>query len=92
MGRNPAYEVQPFNTFREILAHRAVEFEKLVLLLHGDTHKFRFDKPLNMTDGGDRVENVYRLEVFGAPTMGWIEVGIDPNSASVFSVTPITVF
>ena len=86
MERNPAYSVQPFAAFQETLARRAIEFDKPVLLLHGDTHTFRFDQPLNAPEGGGRVDNVYRLEVFGAPSMGWVEVSIDPSSASVFQV------
>lgn len=86
--QNSDYEVQPFEAFKETLARRAMEFEKPVLLLHGDTHTFRFDQPLNAPDGGGLVENVYRLEVFGAPALGWVRVSVDPGGSAVFSIEP----
>lgn len=91
MESNPDYEVQPFDAFRETLALRAMEFEKPVLLLHGDTHTFRFDQPLNVPGTNNRVENVYRLEVFGAPALGWINVSVDPASPGVFSIQPLLI-
>ncbi len=85
---NPAYDIQPFADFQETLARRAIEFGKPILLLHGDTHTFRFDRPLTLPETGERVENVFRLEVFGAPTVGWVEVNVNTNSADVFSISP----
>jgi hypothetical protein len=85
---NPDYETQPFSAFQEALAQRALEFGKPVLLLHGDTHTFRFDRPLTIPGSGDLVENLYRLEVFGAPALGWVEVEVDTASTGVFSVRP----
>lgn len=85
---NPAYDIQPFADFQETLARRAIEFGKPILLLHGDTHTFRFDRPLTLPETGERVENVFRLEVFGAPTVGWMEVNVNTNSADVFSISP----
>ena len=83
---DPAYDIQPFADFQETLARRAIEFGKPILLLHGDTHTFRFDRPLTLPETGERVENVFRLEVFGAPTVGWVNVNTD--SADVFSISP----
>lgn len=85
---NADYSVQPFTNFLETLARRAEEYGKPVLLIHGDSHTFRFDRPLRNFDTGAIVENVYRLEVFGAPETGWVEVVVDPEAPAVFSIRP----
>src|SRR5581483_12479920 len=55
-----------------------------VLLVHGDTHFFKLDKPLMQQ--ADLLENFTRLETFGSPNVHWVRVTVDPASRSVFSV------
>jgi hypothetical protein len=66
------------------------DFRKPVVLVHGDSHYFRVDKPLQ--DGQGRfLENFTRVETFGdnAPngdnSVQWVKALIDPQSRDVFA-------
>ena len=72
--------------FREMLAvleQETVAFDKPVVLVHGDSHYFRIDKPL--TRSGRRLENFTRVETFGNPDVHWLRVTVDPNDPNVFT-------
>jgi len=58
-----------------------------VLLIHGDSHVFKIDRPFRKNR--KRVENVMRLEVFGAREMHAVEVTVDPDSADPFGFRPL---
>jgi hypothetical protein len=81
-----------FADFIPALEAEVVAYRKPVLLLHGDTHYFRVDKPLFRTgetspgDRGRQVENFTRVEVFGFPEAHWVRVIVDPDGAGVFTV------
>lgn len=81
-----------FARFLEQLQKRTIAFEKPVLLVHGDSHYFRIDKPM-MREGTkrDSVENFTRLEVFGATNMHALRIDVDPSSAQVFSANQVIV-
>lgn len=81
-----------FARFLEQLQKRTIAFEKPVLLVHGDTHYFRIDKPM-MHEGTkrDSVENFTRLEVFGASNMHALRIDVDPSSPQVFSANQVIV-
>ena len=71
------------------LADEARRYEGEVLLIHGDTHWFRFDRPLVDPYSGQRVQNVTRLEVYGSPFVNWIYVTVNTDGARAqFSATP----
>jgi hypothetical protein len=57
-----------------------------VMLVHGDSHYFRIDKPLLGTNSGRRLENFTRLETFGTDDVHWVRVTIDPKEPEVFVV------
>jgi hypothetical protein len=65
------------------LEQETVAFGKPVVLVHGDSHYFRIDKPL--TRGGRRLENFTRVETFGNPDVHWLRVTVDPNDPNVFT-------
>jgi hypothetical protein len=72
-----------------VLADEARRFEGEVLLIHGDTHWFRFDRPLVDPRSGQKVENVTRLEVYGSPFVNWIYVTVNTDGARAqFSAIP----
>ena len=69
-----------------------------MLLVHGDTHTNRVDKPytgqvgelfgLDVVDGGlgdglTSIPNITRLETFGNPVTGWTRVSVDLNRPEV---------
>jgi hypothetical protein len=75
------------------LRDETVAFRRPVALVHGDSHYFRIDKPLQ--DGqGRRVENFTRVETFGdhqengTNDVNWLKVAVDPESREVFSYQP----
>ena len=73
-----------------LLEKETLAFGKPVVLVHGDSHFFRTDKPLPLRVPGTPVrpsiENFTRRETFGSPNHHWVEVTVDPNDPNVFSV------
>jgi uroporphyrinogen III methyltransferase/synthase len=55
-----------------------------VLLIHGDTHLFRFDQPFSLNRSP--IPNLSRLIVPGANDMRAVRVGVEPGSAQPWSV------
>jgi len=69
------------------LTQLSIEFVKPVLLLHGDTHWFRVDKPLrDPLHPGKFVENFTRVETFGSPFVHWVKVRVDVSMPNVFTI------
>ena len=59
-----------------------------MLVVHGDTHWFRFDKPLVDPRSVRRIDNVTRLEVYGSPFVNWIYVTVTvENGRAKFDAT-----
>ena len=59
------------------------------LLVHGDTHFFKVDKPLY---GPTRIlPNLTRLQTFGSPNMHWVKVNVNPKRPGLFDVEPMMV-
>lgn len=76
-------EKQAFHFFTKQLAKQLKSFHKPVLLIHGDSHYMRIDKP--KLNGKHAPHNFVRLESFGENNQAWIKVTADPNSTQVFS-------
>ena len=78
--------------YRELLAALAREtlgFDGEVLLVHGDTHRYRVDSPLRDPATGGPVANFTRVEVFGSPGMNWVRIRVAEETGRVgFEVTP----
>jgi hypothetical protein len=97
MQGNPGLDGKPrpllrpdgFAGIRALLAREAQAFSRPTLLVHGDTHKFRFDRPLHDPRTRRLLANLARLEVFGTPQLGWVKVGVDLASADLFTVVPL---
>jgi hypothetical protein len=76
--------------FLKKLRELTIAFQKAVVYVHGDSHYFRVDKPLQ-DSSGRRVENFTRIETFGnnAPNgnndVHWVKALVDPNSRDVFA-------
>ncbi len=68
---------------------RGHEAHTSVLLVHGDTHFFKVDKPLYSPDR--LLSNLTRLQTFGSPLIHWVRVTVEPKNANVFSVQPVIV-
>lgn len=59
-----------------------------LLLIHGDTHTYRVDKPLVDPVTGERFEHVTRLESHGSPWLGWTRVDVDSAAPAPFRFQP----
>jgi len=73
-----------------------IDFGKPVVYVHGDSHYFRVDKPLQDRNGL-RIENFTRVETFGdnqqqgVNDVHWVKALVDPESKDVFAFQPQTV-
>ncbi|OZA36287.1 MAG: hypothetical protein B7X87_14300 [Hydrogenophilales bacterium 17-64-34] len=82
---------QGFNAVIERITQHAIAFGKPVLVAHGDSHYFRLDKPYTapiLPSGKGMVENITRVENFGAQDAHWVEVFVNPRDANVFRIEP----
>ncbi len=86
-GDRAQRRVDGFDRFLAALAEEAKAYGKPVLLLHGDSHRFVHDQPL-VDSAGQKVANVTRIETFGSPDVGWVEVVLDPGGATPLRVEP----
>ncbi|MGI8910263.1 MAG: hypothetical protein ACR2JR_06890 [Rubrobacteraceae bacterium] len=79
-----------FTGFRETLRRETIAFGKPVVLVHGDSHYFRIDKPLYAEEGSEdnRVLNFTRVETFGDADVHWVRATVDTRDDEVFSFEP----
>lgn len=77
-----------YGTLRAALARIARNLAKPIVVIHGDTHTYRVDRPLIDSSRGEPFPNVMRIETFGAPTVGAAIVTIDTNAAPPVRVQP----
>jgi hypothetical protein len=79
-----------YQSFLVELRAQTIAFAKPVVYVHGDSHYFRVDKPLQDSTG-KRIENFTRVETFGdnAATgntdVHWVKALVDPKSRDVFA-------
>lgn len=90
MQANPGFELPPdertgFNDTLASLEAHTIAFERPVVLVHGDSHYFRMDKPMIGSISGRRVENFTRLETFGTDDVHWVRASVDPSDAELFT-------
>jgi hypothetical protein len=97
---NPFHEFSPFpgtprtpSGFADLLAQlrrEAAAFARPIVLVHGDSHYFRVDKPLSprVTRGAQPIEHFTRVETFGSPYHHWVHVTVDPGDPNVFTFRP----
>jgi hypothetical protein len=68
---SPEKDPNGFTEVRMLLEKETIAFGKPVVLVHGDSHFFRIDKPLPARVQGapirPSIENFTRLETFGTP-------------------------
>jgi hypothetical protein len=85
--KNPAFD--GYTNFLDKLVQEARSYAGQVLIVHGDTHFFKVDKPL--IDQAHPVPNITRLETFGSPNASWVRVDVDPTSRDVFIIRQMIV-
>lgn len=74
-----------FNDFLAALEGETLLFGRPVVLVHGDSHYFRIDKPMIATRSQRRVELLTRVETFGENDNHWLHVTADRRNPNVFS-------
>jgi predicted phosphodiesterase len=93
MQANLGFELPPeertgYEDLLAVLEEEIVAFGKPVVLVHGDTHTFRVDKPMTSSVTGERVENFTRVETFGSPEVNWVRATVDASNPEVFAFRP----
>ena len=73
-----------FTDFLTALQEATIAFRKPVVLVHGDSHYFRIDKPMRRADG-TAIENFTRVETFGQPDVHWVRGTVDFSDPNLFS-------
>jgi hypothetical protein len=72
-----------FPAYVAALRTETLDFRGQVVLVHGDGHYFKIDKPINGPTDGILV-NFTRVETFGARNTHWVRARIDPADANLF--------
>jgi hypothetical protein len=83
----PAYS--GYTAFLDAVVQETRSYPGQVVLVHGDTHYFKIDKPL--LDPTHLLANLTRVETFGSPNIHWVKATIDPASRDVFTFQPMIV-
>ncbi len=78
-----------YDAFLVALTQETNAFSGQVVLVHGDTHFYKVDKPL--VDQAHLVKNFTRVETFGSPNLHWIKVSVNTKNPNVFSFQPVIV-
>lgn len=84
-GRGP----RGFRAIKDGLVALMAEFPGPVLVLHGDTHQFRQDRPLIDPETGKPFDRLLRVEVPGSPRVGGVWISVDPDAAEPFVAEPL---
>ena len=84
-----APEVSGYRNFMANIVKQTEAFDGQVLLVHGDTHFFKMDKPLYSPL--KVLPNLTRLQTFGSPVLHWVKVTVNPASDALFTVEPMMV-
>lgn len=94
MQANPGWSGAPVRTaalgtgFRDtflVLEDESIVYGRPVLVIMGDSHIFRIDKPVLAARSGRVLENLLRLEVPGSTYVHWVRVKVDPTKRGLFS-------
>ena len=76
-----------FPAYVAALRAETLGFPGQVVLVHGDGHYFKMDKPVNGPSGGV-LANFTRVETFGARNTHWVSARIDSSDPNVFVFEP----
>lgn len=82
-------KVSGYRNFLDQLVKETEAFPGQVMVVHGDTHFFKVDKPLYSPT--KLLPNLTRVQTFGSPAIHWIRVTVDPTSDEVFTIHPVIV-
>jgi hypothetical protein len=86
-----AGRVSGFTRFLATIDEEARAFAKPVLLVHADEHRYRLEPRVTLLKSAGPLDNVTRLETFGANDIHAVLVVVDPDSPQVFQAGPLIV-
>ena len=78
-----------FTNFLNVLTEETRNFTGEVVLVHGDVHFYKVDKPL--IDQSQLIKNFTRVETFGSPNVHWIKVSVHPKGRNLFTFEPMLI-
>lgn len=78
-----------YAAFLDTLIVETEGFDGQVVLVHGDTHFFKMDKPL--PNATHMLTNFTRVQTFGSPNVHWVQVDVDATTRDVFTFRPMIV-
>jgi hypothetical protein len=81
--------VSGYQPFLQAVVKETENYKGQVLLVHGDTHFFKVDKPLYSPT--KVLPNLTRLQTFGSPNLHWVKVTVDDKRESVFDIEPVMI-
>jgi hypothetical protein len=89
---NNEQHLQPlqYDGFAEIIPElraQVIAFPGQSALVHGDSHYFKVDKPLNY-DNGQVIAKFTRVETFGAANTHWVAATVRPYDPNLFEFSP----
>ncbi|MDP2134369.1 MAG: hypothetical protein Q8J99_12220, partial [Sulfuritalea sp.] len=90
-GFHAANAGHPSPGYRDLLTQLREETLALpgqVVLVHGDTHLHRIDRPMLDPATGKAVKNFTRVETMGSPFFGWVRGTVDAADPQVFRFSP----
>ena len=83
---------QPRRAFADLLEMLTTEtrnFSGEVLLVNGDSHRYRVDRPLRDPGTGAPLGNFLRVMVFGSPWMRWVRIRVSEEAGRIrFEASP----
>ena len=82
----------PYGLIAMAVQDLAESFGKPVLLIHGDSHEFMIDRPFYVSDdeaAKPKGARLTRLQVYGAPEIRAVRIGVDTDTPWVFSFSPL---
>ncbi len=89
VDESKAAGVSGYRRYVDALVQETEYFDGQVLLVHGDTHFFKVDKPLYSP--AKLLPNLTRLQTFGSPSIHWVRVVVEPKTQHVFNIQPVIV-
>jgi hypothetical protein len=91
-----------FTEIIETLYNLAHDYPGAVVLAHGDSHQFIYDKPFPAESAtfsedpefayfitGEQMDNFFRVEVPGAKNLDWVLVTVNPSYRHIFEIKPM---
>jgi hypothetical protein len=78
-----------YANFLDAMIAETKAFAGQVVLVHGDTHFFKIDRPL--INATSILASFTRVQTFGSPNVHWVRADIDTSTKHVFTFVPMIV-